>query len=121
MERKKQRTFIDKVTNLEVRERTKTNDNQEEITKLKWKWADVALMKDDRWTARCTEWKVRDGKRSKERQKSTTTTKNVEDMKSKNSWELATLSKNTKDRQKLKVLTEMVISELIYNVLSDIK
>ena len=46
---------IDKVLNLEIRERTKINDSLEEITKLKWKWAGhVARMKDNRWTVRCT-------------------------------------------------------------------
>ena len=50
--------------NLEIRERTKTNYILEEITKQKWKWAGhIACMKDNRWTVRCTEWQVRDGKR----------------------------------------------------------
>ena len=54
--------LIDKVPNLEIRERTKVNDILEEITKLKWA-GHVARMKDNRWTARCTELQVRDGKR----------------------------------------------------------
>ena len=29
--------FIDKIQNLEIREKTKTNDILEEVTKLKWK------------------------------------------------------------------------------------
>ena len=62
--------FIDKEPNLEIRERTKINGILEEITKLKWKWAGyVAHMRDNRWTVRCTEWRVRDGKRSKGRPK----------------------------------------------------
>ena len=62
--------LIDKVPNLEIRQRTKINDILEEITKLKWKWAGhVARMKDNRWTVRCTEWQVRDGRRSKGRPK----------------------------------------------------
>ena len=62
--------LIDKIPNLEIREKTKVNDIIEEITKLKWKWAGhVARMKDNRWTIRCTEWQVRDGKRSRGRPK----------------------------------------------------
>ena len=57
--------LIDKVPNLEISQRTKINDILEEITKLKWKLAGhVARMRDDRWTIRCTEWQVREGKRS---------------------------------------------------------
>ena len=71
--------LIDKVPNLEIREKTKVNDVLAEITKLKWKWAGhVARMKDNRWTVRCTEWQVRDRKskgktkgRPKEAQEST--------------------------------------------------
>ena len=52
--------LIDKVPNLEIRQRTKINDILEEITKLKQKWAGhVARMKDNRWTVRCTEWQVK--------------------------------------------------------------
>ena len=41
--------LIDKVPNLEIRQRTKINDILEEITKLKWKWAGhVAHMKANR-------------------------------------------------------------------------
>ena len=59
-----------KIPNLEIREKTKVNDIIEEITILKWKWAGhVARMKDNRWTIRCTEWQVRDGKRSRGRPK----------------------------------------------------
>ena len=62
--------LIDKVLNLEIRERTKLNYILEEITKLKWKWAGhVARMKDNRWIVRCTELQVRDGKRYKGRPK----------------------------------------------------
>ena len=62
--------LVDKLPNLEIRERTKINDILEEITKLKQKWArNVARMKDNRRTVRCTEWQVRDGKRSKGRPK----------------------------------------------------
>ena len=51
--------LIDKVPNLEIRQRTKINDILEEITKFKWKWAGHV------------EWQVRDGKRSKGRPKRT--------------------------------------------------
>ena len=62
--------LIDKIPNLKIRERTKINDIIEEITKLKWQWpGHVVRMKDNRWTVRCIEWQVRDGKRSKEDQK----------------------------------------------------
>ena len=56
--------------NLEIRQRTKINHILEAISKLKWKLAGhVAHIKDNRWTVRCKEWKVRDGKRSKGRPK----------------------------------------------------
>ena len=63
MERKVLRIKLvdDKVLNLELRERIKTNDILEKITKLTWKWAGhVARMRDNRWTIRCVEWQVRD-------------------------------------------------------------
>ena len=60
----------DKISNKEIREKTKLNDILRVITKSKWKWAGhVARMTDNRWTIRSTEWQVRDGKRSRGRPK----------------------------------------------------
>ena len=48
---------MDKMPNLEIRERTKIDNILEEITQLNWKWAEhnVARMKANRCTVRCTE------------------------------------------------------------------
>ena len=92
--------LIDKIPNLEIREKTKVNDIIEEITKLKWKWAGhVARMKDNRWTIRCTEWQVRDGKRSRGRPKR----RWRDDIQQ---WLGATWSSKAKDRQKWRDLAE---------------
>ena len=92
--------LIDKVPNLEIREKTKVNDVLAEITKLKWKWAGhVARMKDNRWTVRCTEWQVRDGKRSKGRPKR----RWRDDIQQ---WLGATWSRKARDRQKWRDLAE---------------
>ena len=84
----------DKVKNLEIREISKLNyDILEEITKLKRKWAGhVGRMKDNRWTIRCTEWQVRDGKRSRGRLKR----RWRDDIQL---WQGATWSRKAKDRQ----------------------
>ena len=97
--------LIDKVPNLEIRQRTKINDILEEITKLKWKWAGhVARMKDNRWTVRCTEWQVRDGKRSKGRPRR----RWRDDIQQ---WLGATWSRKAKDRQKLRDLSEGYVQQ----------
>ena len=64
--------------NLEIRQKAKTNDILEELTKLKWKWAGHST-----WAvSRCTEWHVGEEKDRGEDQK--------EDggMISNNGWEL---------------------------------
>ena len=69
---------------------------------MKWKWAGhVARMKDNRWTIRCTEWQVRDGKRSRGRPKR----RWRDDIQQ---WlgVGATWSRKAKDRQKWKDLAE---------------
>ena len=58
----------DKIPCSEIRKRTKTIDITEYTLKQKWRWAGhIARLKDNRWTKRCTEWKLRRGKRSRGR------------------------------------------------------
>ena len=58
----------DKIPCSEIRKRTKIIDIIEYILKQKWKWAGrIAILKDNRWTKRCTEWQPRRRKRSRGR------------------------------------------------------
>ena len=91
---------IDRVPNTTIREKTKVNDIIEVMTKTKWKWAGhVARMSDNRWTTRCTEWQVRDGKRSRGRPKR----RWRDDI---HQWQGATWSRTAKDRQRWRDLAE---------------
>ena len=48
---------------------TGISDTLEIITKTRWKWSGhVTRMNDNRWTVRCTEWQVRNGKEQEEDQ-----------------------------------------------------
>ena len=59
---------IDRMPNSTIWVRTKVDDVRKVITKAKWKWAGhVARMNGNRWTVKCTEWQVKQGKRFKGR------------------------------------------------------
>ena len=59
----------DKMPGSEIRKRTKITDIIEYTLKRKWRWAGhIAIMKDNGWTKRCTEWQPRRWKRSRGRQ-----------------------------------------------------
>ena len=55
-------------TMLRDQEKNKDDWHHRKHTGKKWRWAEnIARMKDNRWTKRCTEWQPRRGKRSRER------------------------------------------------------
>ena len=91
---------IEKVPNRIIREKTGVNDILEVLTKTRVKWAGhVARMKDNRWTIRCTEWQVRNGRRSRGRPKS----RWRDDLQQ---WQGVTWSRAAKDRQQWRDLAE---------------
>ena len=91
---------IDKIPNKTIREKTGISDILEIITKTRWKWAGhVARMKDNRWTVRCTEWQVRNGKRTRGRPRR----RWRDDLQQ---WQGATWSRAAKDRQQWRNLAE---------------
>lgn len=58
-------SLVDRVPNVEIRQRTKVEDVGKRITKLKWNWAGhLARREDDRWTKAVSEWWPREGRRS---------------------------------------------------------
>ena len=70
------------------------------MTNTKWKWAGhVARMKDNRWTVRCTEWQVRNGKRRRWH----------DDIQH---WQGATWSRTARDRQQWGELAEGYFQQL---------
>ena len=70
------------------------------MTNTKWKWAGhVARMNDNRWTVRCTEWQVRNGKRSRGRPRR----RWHDDIQH---WQGATWSRKARDRQQWRELAE---------------
>ena len=71
MERKMLNLKIkDKVPYTEIRKRTRVQDIVQFVLKQKWKWAGhVARLDDNRWTQRVTEWQLREGRRSRGRQR----------------------------------------------------
>ena len=90
----------DKISNKEIREKTKLNDILRVITKSKWKWAGhVARMTDNRWNIRSTEWQGRDGKPSRGRPKR----RWQDDI---NKYQGASWTRAAKDRQRWKDLVE---------------
>ena len=51
-----------------IRQKTGVTDVIKHATKLKWKWAGhVARFTDNRWTKRCTDWRPRNGYRTRGR------------------------------------------------------
>ena len=91
---------IEKTPNKTIREKTGISDTLEVITKTRWKWAGhVARMNDNRWTVRCTEWQVRNGKRSRGRPRR----RWRDDLQQ---WQGATWSRAAKDRQHWRNLAE---------------
>ena len=92
--------LIEKTPNTEIREKTGVYDVLGVITKTRWKWAGhVARIKDNRWTVRCTEWQVRNGKRSRGRPRR----RWRDDIQQ---WQGATWTRVAKDRQQWKRLEE---------------
>lgn len=73
MQRKMERSMLgiklsDRVTNEEIRMKTKITDIVERIRSLKWKWAGhICRMENERWTKKIIEWVPRDGKRKRGR------------------------------------------------------
>lgn len=64
------KTWKDKIRNEDLKKRSQVVDVAEQTIKLKFKWAGHLMRRrDDRWTKRITEWRPRDGKRSRGRQK----------------------------------------------------
>lgn len=60
----------DKISNKEIRNKTKLIDVKERTRILKWNWAGhICRQENNRWTKKVTEWIPRDGKRKKGRQK----------------------------------------------------
>ena len=58
----------DKIECSGIRKTTKIIDIIECTLKQKWRWVgQIARLKDNRWTKRCTEWQPRRGKRSRGR------------------------------------------------------
>ena len=91
---------IEKVPNKTIREKTGVDDILEVLTKTRWQWAGhVARMKDNRWTIRCTEWQVRNGRRSRGRPRR----RWRDDLQQ---WQGATWSRTAKDRQQWRCLAE---------------
>ena len=61
-------TLKDRKTNEWIRNKTKVQDILEIVKRRKWTWAGhVSRMTDNRWTARLTDWRPMDGKRSRGR------------------------------------------------------
>ena len=57
-------TYIDRNTNIWVRERTQVIYIINTVSKIKWSWAGhINRLKDDRWTSRVTTWRPYDKKR----------------------------------------------------------
>ena len=76
------------------------DDILEVLTKARWQWAGhVARMKDNRWTIRCTEWQVRNGRRARGRPRR----RWRDDLQQ---WQGATWSRTAKDRQQWRGLAE---------------
>ena len=91
---------IEKVPNKTIREKTGVDDILEVLTKTRWQWAGhVARMKDNGWTIRCTEWQVRNGRRSRGRPRR----RWRDDLQQ---WQGATWSRTAKDRQQWRCLAE---------------
>ena len=58
----------DRVTNIEIRRRTRVKDVVERVCTLKWNWAGhIGRMTDNRWTRRVIEWRPWENKRSRGR------------------------------------------------------
>ncbi|CAG9831296.1 unnamed protein product [Diabrotica balteata] len=58
-------TLRDRITNEDIRTRTRVTDIIEKIARLNWRWAGhIARMTDRRWTKRLLEWRSREDKRS---------------------------------------------------------
>ena len=63
-------TIRDKVRNSDIRKQTQIKDIMVKIKEAKWRWAGHVMRRDDnRWTRRVTEWQLRNGKRTRGRQK----------------------------------------------------
>ena len=58
----------DRITNTEIRKRTKVKDVIEKICALKWNWAGhIGRMTYNKWTRRIIEWRPWENKRSRGR------------------------------------------------------
>ena len=59
----------DKIPCAVIRSRTQVRDIVDYVAKQKWEWAGhIARLKDNRWTLRTTEWRPRNGRRTRGRQ-----------------------------------------------------
>ncbi|CAH2216098.1 jg25752 [Pararge aegeria aegeria] len=55
----------DRISNVEIRRRTRVTDMAQRVAKLKWQWAGhIVRRKDGRWGPKVLEWQPRTGKRS---------------------------------------------------------
>ncbi|CAH2244467.1 jg15946 [Pararge aegeria aegeria] len=55
----------DRISNVEIRRRTRVTDIAQRVARLKWQWAGhIVRRKDGRWDPKVLEWQPRTGKRS---------------------------------------------------------